>query len=66
MNEYDEDFDGENAARQLLKKVRGTRKHWAEVYKTLGVPFQFRSPNEQELEAYVRKLARKYKKKPPK
>lgn len=59
----EEEFDGKSAATGLLKRVHNTRKYWAEVYKTIGKPFELRSPTPEELEAYVRKLAESYKKK---
>lgn len=61
MNE--EEFDGNSAATGLLKRVRSRRKFWADVYKANKQPFELRSPTEEELEIYVRKLARSYKKK---
>ena len=65
MNEPEE-FDGKMAATQLLKRVHNTRKYWAEVYKTIGKPFELRNPTPEELEAYVRKLGRSYKNPPKK
>jgi hypothetical protein len=61
MNE--EEFNGKSAATGLLNKVHETKKYWAEVYKAIGKPFELRSPTPEELEAYVRKLAKSYKKK---
>ena len=65
MNE-EEEFDGKMAAIGLLKRVRGKIKFYKDVYKANDMPFTYRSPNEAELELYVRKLGRKYKKKPKK
>ena len=61
MNE--EEFDGNSAASGLLKKVRSKRRFWVDVYKANKLPYMYRSPTEAELEIYVRKLARSYKKK---
>lgn len=65
MNEPEE-FDGKMAAIGLLKRVNGKLKFYRDVYKANDMPYTYRSPSEQELELYVRKLATKYKKKPPK
>jgi hypothetical protein len=61
-----EEFDGKMAAIGLLKRVRGKIKFYQDVYNANDMPYTYRSPSEQELELYVRKLARNYKKKPPK
>ena len=37
----EEEFDGKSAATGLLKRVHNTRKYWAEVYKTIGKPFEY-------------------------
>jgi len=59
----EEEFDGNSAATGLLKRVHSRRKFWVDVYKANKLPYMYRSPTEEELEIYVRKLARSYKKK---
>tara|TARA_R110000868_G_scaffold366622_1_gene629536 strand:+ start:229 stop:450 length:222 start_codon:yes stop_codon:yes gene_type:complete len=43
-----EGFDPTDQVSTMLRRCRATRLQWSQVYSTIGVPFQYRSPSADE------------------